>query len=274
MQVSYSSTNNLNEKPLNENDGNQIYGYVAVLKLLQIAGYDEHLKGAARRVLMIIAGYVDPEGCSFPSITKIAHRLGISRQAVIKQISILEQRGYLVRYSRTGDRGGRLTNIYELNLERAVKYQKTPEIFCNRHVALVVTYTVTLLRYRDMQSLEVTSHETSESYTKKPIKKNTKNKPVKHTTSKQKRQNLRALAWKQEKDYEEKTGISKADKKKAEFLSKELLNYMSPNQLTNFDIDINRGLKSLAPKEAFCKKISVYEQELARLKESSNSVSS
>jgi DNA-binding MarR family transcriptional regulator len=106
-----------------------IYGWVAVQKLIQIAGFDERLGGASRRILMIIAGYSDQRGFCFPSITMIARNLGMSRQAVTKQINNLVRYGYLVREANYTTNGRRVSNIYYLNLDMAIEYREKPTVF-------------------------------------------------------------------------------------------------------------------------------------------------
>lgn len=145
----------------------ELYGIGLIPKLLQIAGYDCNLNPAARRMLNIIAGYSNDKGECFPSVSKIAKALGMSRPAVNKQTKILASHGYLNikrRYHETS--GGYMSNLYKLNFELAYEFQKTPDIFCKGNVPIVVTYLATLLSYMGMKPDEVMTFVTSKSYTK------------------------------------------------------------------------------------------------------------
>lgn len=106
-----------------------IYGFVAVMKLVQIAGFDDRLHGASRRILMILAGYCGQDGMCFPSMSNIAKHLCVSRQAVIQQVNKLIALGYVVRRANYSDAGGRVNNSYFLNIELAIEYSQAPQVF-------------------------------------------------------------------------------------------------------------------------------------------------
>lgn len=87
------------------------YGYVANLNLLQEAAYDGRLQNMTVRIFSLIVTYADQHGACFPSLAKMAGRLGISRQAVQNQIRKLEKLGYIKVFQQKERR----TNIYQLN---------------------------------------------------------------------------------------------------------------------------------------------------------------
>lgn len=96
------------------------YGYLAVLKLIQRAAYDKNLKPAARRILMILAGHSDTDGGCWPSVAKMAEKLGVSRAAVIHQMKALEALNYLWKKPRFDpDTGRQMSNLYLLNIHDA-----------------------------------------------------------------------------------------------------------------------------------------------------------
>ena len=158
--------------PKNKSASQGLYGHLAVLKLLQIAGYDATLGGAAKRVLMIIAGYSDKDGVCWPSILTISKRLQLSRAAVHKQIKVLEEHGYIT-VSRRFDPNtkAKRSSLIQLNLKLAQENYLDPHVFCQDHVTLVVTYLATLLGYIGMEPNEDTEYVTSLSSKKKKEEK-------------------------------------------------------------------------------------------------------
>lgn len=106
-----------------------VYGHLAVLKLLQIAAYDKDLGNAARRVLVLISGYSDGEGCCWPSVNKMAYSLGVERSAINKQTKALAKRGYLKILPRHDEwTGARKSNQYQLNIDYASKHYGRPDL--------------------------------------------------------------------------------------------------------------------------------------------------
>lgn len=118
----------------------EIYGHLANLKLLQIAGYDFTLGHAARRILMILTGYANQDGACFPSVSQIAKKCGLSRTAVHNQIKNLVRHEYITKKNQFHPSGGKAANLYQLNLQIVEQYSKDPEIFCKSNVTSVVTY--------------------------------------------------------------------------------------------------------------------------------------
>lgn len=87
----------------------QPYGFVANLHALRAAIFDMGLQNMTCRVFALVVTYADKNGECFPSIAKMADKLGISRQAVQKQIRRLVDRGYLKSSPQTSK-----TNIYRI----------------------------------------------------------------------------------------------------------------------------------------------------------------
>jgi biotin operon repressor len=106
----------------------KIYGYLAALKLGQIAAYDSSLKPAARRILSILMGYASTNGYAYPSHGAIAKDLGVSRQAVIKQIKTLVAGKYISCERRYQD-GRNTSNMYRLNFALAEEYRAVPHSY-------------------------------------------------------------------------------------------------------------------------------------------------
>ncbi len=224
-----------------------ITGPLAALKLAQIVAYDASLNDAAKRVFSILAGYADAEGCCYPSITKIAACLGLSRQAIINQINILIQHGYVSRYSRyLPETGRRTSNLYQLNFELANMHQKTPEVFCRRNVTLVVTYIVTLLRYGGMSSQEVADHVSQWSDINiTAIKYQSEHKKKEHTAGLINRKKVYANAWQSEKERERVTGVSVEHQKMIENLTSQLRQHLTSMQIAQNDIEMRQKIKEL-----------------------------
>ncbi|MCK6417389.1 MAG: helix-turn-helix domain-containing protein [Alphaproteobacteria bacterium] len=113
----------------------KVYGFLAVMKLCQIAGFDYRLGNAARRILMILQGYSGPDGRCFPSVSKIAESLGMANSAVSKQIRNLEKFEYLKSTRRHNpETGATCSNIYEFNLALAKEHYKKPEVFAKEAI--------------------------------------------------------------------------------------------------------------------------------------------
>ena len=226
-----------------------ITGPLAALKLAQIAAYDSTLNYAAKRVLVLLAGYANEDGICWPSIKKMAKNIGTSRQALIKQINILIDHGYLTRKERYQHGGRRGTNLYQLNYLLANTYKKTPEAFCKHNVTLVVTYLVTLGRYRAMQPSEVTSHVNSSGDTNiTPLTKQTEHKKKEYNNAISqilKRNTVRANAWDEQKEREKATGITQEHMKKLAELSDQLRKYKNSNQMVEYDLKLKHIIKKM-----------------------------
>lgn len=100
----------------------KIRDYIANQKLCQAAAFDNDLHHAARRMLMVLVGYADKNGECFPSVVKIAEKMGYTEGAVRKQISILVEKGYISKENRFYISGGQTSNLYTLNHEKAREY--------------------------------------------------------------------------------------------------------------------------------------------------------
>jgi len=75
---------------------------------------DTLLHPAAFKVLVSLGAYADRRGCCYPSQGTLAKRLHVSRQAVNRQIQILIERGYLLKFPRTHPSGARLSCFYQI----------------------------------------------------------------------------------------------------------------------------------------------------------------
>ena len=75
---------------------------------------DSRLGNVALRVLCALGTYSDRNGRCWPSLVTIARRLGMSRQAVSKQIQALHKLGYLDIEAQQRPDGGKGVNAYRL----------------------------------------------------------------------------------------------------------------------------------------------------------------
>lgn len=93
--------------------------YSGRLSIFQACAVDDSRVGAAAfRVLACLGTHSDVHGWCRPSQTLIGQRLGISRQAVNKQIKILETLGYLeIRQRFNPKTKAQLTSWYRLILD-------------------------------------------------------------------------------------------------------------------------------------------------------------
>lgn len=78
------------------------YGYVLTLRALAGFAVEYPHHGAALRVLCVVAQHLNQDGVCRISQDTIAARLGISRQAVNKQLLILDNLDVLFRDGETG----------------------------------------------------------------------------------------------------------------------------------------------------------------------------
>lgn len=86
-------------------------GLLAHLLLLRCAVYDPALTDKMLRILALLVTHADKDGTCFPSISKIAERLNVTRQAVQHHVRNLRKAKYIAVYQ---PRPGR-ANIYKLN---------------------------------------------------------------------------------------------------------------------------------------------------------------
>ena len=78
------------------------------------AADDDGLNRTALRVLILLGGYADTNGKSWPSIPTMAERLGVSERFVQKSIRDLESRSYIERRAQFKDDGRQSSNSYHL----------------------------------------------------------------------------------------------------------------------------------------------------------------
>jgi DNA-binding transcriptional ArsR family regulator len=81
---------------------------------------DRRLSPAALRVLCTLGTYGDRDGFCWPAMGTVAKRIGVTRQAVSQQITVLEELGYLeIRPQKRTD-GGNTVHRYRLLFDRAL----------------------------------------------------------------------------------------------------------------------------------------------------------
>lgn len=78
---------------------------------------DERIDNAAIRVLIGIAMHSDPERWSFPSLGKLAGIIGVSKQAISKQIALLVRFDYLEKRTHFRSDGSQASNRYRVILD-------------------------------------------------------------------------------------------------------------------------------------------------------------
>jgi hypothetical protein len=75
---------------------------------------DSRLGRSAFFVLAVLATYGDRDGWCWPSLATLAKRIGVSKQAVSRQLVELERLGYVETKHRTHPSGGTASNIYRI----------------------------------------------------------------------------------------------------------------------------------------------------------------
>jgi hypothetical protein len=75
---------------------------------------DSRLGRSAFFVLGVLATYGDRDGWCWPSLATLAKRIGVSRQAVSRQLTGLERLGYVETKHRTHASGGTASNVYRI----------------------------------------------------------------------------------------------------------------------------------------------------------------
>ena len=81
------------------------------------AVYDKRLGNAGFRVLAALCSYADKDGHCFPGLGTIGGRLGITRQAVQRQVRHLKSLGYVNVEKRARPNGSGTTNCYLIVFE-------------------------------------------------------------------------------------------------------------------------------------------------------------
>lgn len=72
------------------------------------------LNAGAILVLGVLGTYSDRDGWCYPSQSTIGDRLGISRQSVIRHLSLLEEKGFITRNSRQRPNGSNTSCMYRV----------------------------------------------------------------------------------------------------------------------------------------------------------------
>jgi hypothetical protein len=79
--------------------------------------FDRSLGDAGLRVLAILGCHSDRDGWCYPSLAKLASDTGVSRQAVSKQVGVLQELGYLLVVPRCRENGSRTSNKYRMIMD-------------------------------------------------------------------------------------------------------------------------------------------------------------
>lgn len=83
------------------------------------AGKDQRLHGATLRCLIVLCSYVNRAGLTWVSQAKVAEDLGVSRQAVQKQLALLQTTGYIevVKKGFRGEYSNTLRVIFDKSVD-------------------------------------------------------------------------------------------------------------------------------------------------------------
>lgn len=194
----------------------QPYGFVANLNALQTAGFDAQLPDRALRIFALLLSYADPNGECFPSQSKMAKKLGVSRQAVQKQVRELERKGYVKIF-----RQAKKTSIYRIVRKAEGCAPAQPHA--------------------------VDTPATQYGCPKTPFKKT--NKETKFASSE--RIWGRQRAYYQEKAREAETGISKTDEENLAAIREQAHQGLTLNERMIIDLDLKEEAEKLyaLPKE-------------------------
>ena len=243
----------------------KIYGHLAVLKLLQIIAYDSTLSPTAKRICMILAGYADNKDYScFPSASRIGKTLGVSRQAVTKQIDILEKHGYIKKEPRFDKiNKARKSNILIFNISIALDYHTQPDIFCKKNIALLVTYLATTLGYGELQSQGVVRHEPPKGCTKRTLEKNKYKRTIEKNSAQ--RAVIRAHDWERANKHEKNAGVTKKEQRELTKLHSQLKNKKGRNYAVNFVLQAQKVVNKLDKTVRASKVIDIYKNEIKTL---------
>lgn len=237
----------------------ETYGFLANIKLGQLAGYDSSLTPAAHRAMLILLGYADAEGTLWPSMGKCGAQLGISGEAFSKSVRQLRDRGYLKTTPRYNlETKARQPNLIQLNHEMVRLYSDDLSVFAKAAINSALATSTGCKGGNSNEVLGVTTAGvdkvlTPESSIKKAKKKTFKEKIeeiVKERVAKDynKRQILKSRFWLQEKEYEAVTGITKEMKENLDNLIREVTKDMSLNERNNLSFEAKRAAKDV-PKE-------------------------
>lgn len=217
----------------------EIYGQLAVLRLLQMAAYDDTLNDRAVRILAILAGHADQVGTCFPSVSKIAKQIGISRAAVSKQITTLIKHSYIQREAKFCKKThARHTNLYTFNLQLANDFDSAD--FSEKGLTPVVAYLATLLGYNPLQLNTVAYSDTQSSCINKTQKTN-------HIEENKKQKNEPAHVW---------------PKSRLEILRDALHKHYKSKKMTDIGLKIQSQVNHLPANEQELEAIKLYEMEL------------
>ncbi len=119
---------------------------------------DRQLKRAALHVLTALGIYADKNGCCYPSLQTIGKRLGVSHQAVIKQIKELERLCYIKVTREKRSDGGNAVNKYKILHDARVVTSEVARV-ATSEVARVVTSEVAQMNQLTPHSPTIGSNE-------------------------------------------------------------------------------------------------------------------
>lgn len=74
----------------------------------------EDLSNAEFRVLALLARYADRDGQCYPSYSKLADEMSMTRRSMIRHMQELITKGYISRIHRKGNTRGNATNIFQI----------------------------------------------------------------------------------------------------------------------------------------------------------------
>ena len=242
-----------------------LYGFLAVLKLGQHLGYDSDVGDAAKRIFLILQGHADKDGIAFPSVKRIADRLGLSRTAVTNQIKNLEEAGYLIRKTHYCSHSGRrMPNVISLNLA-LINAPKNTDALSARDATFIVIYLVTLLRYGRVKPSHVKRYLTLKGCINKPLKQISINKASEQQDFAIKKGRVSEAAWYLEKKREAETGITKEMQNEHEALYRKLQSYLGFGQITQFNTELTKITKEMELIDAFRFEVEKIKEKLIEL---------
>lgn len=78
--------------------------------------YQQDASASEKSVLAFLAHLANRDGICWPRVETIAEGTGFCRRTVIRSMQSLESRGLLTRTGRTGQHGGKASNLYALQV--------------------------------------------------------------------------------------------------------------------------------------------------------------
>lgn len=257
----------------------KIYGHLALLKLSQIVAYDCSLNDAAKRVFPILVGYADTKYYCFPSFSKIGKELGLSRQAISKQVKILQESGYLVVIEKFDDNKRQETNDIYFKVTDFDGFLETPYIFSKRNVEDTLICFVYLYLLRRAQPNKVSPAATELGFGREQLNKDTlpvtqlgcsKNNNIrKHKKEKIKDMRdsrLKRTEWKYTKN-REGLGITKEDDQSYKDIYDDLRKLISVTKAVEFEVSLSSQTGNMDIKEALLYRKNAIKNKINEIKQ-------